>query len=268
MSFETIILKKEDGVATLTLNRPERLNAANRQMFMELRTALEEVSKDEGVRVLVLTGAGRAFCSGADIKDEAGGGEALLSDRSGTETLEFIREYPQKVTLALFHLNKPAIAMVNGLAMADGFDWALCCDIRIGSEKARFRNGFLQMALFPNTGGTWLYPRVMGLSKALELLYTDEWIEAEEALRLGVLNRVVPEGSLEKETMGLALRIAQAPPVAIRFMKEQVHKGLTLGLEEALDLAAFGEAFTLTTADHREAFAAFKERRMPRFKGK
>ncbi|MBI4234206.1 MAG: enoyl-CoA hydratase/isomerase family protein [Chloroflexi bacterium] len=267
MGFETILLEKRDHIARVTLNRPERLNAINERMFEELNAALGDVAVDTTVRVLVLTGAGRAFCASADVKEERQGGDRLLSQRSPYETREFIRSRPQGVTLHLHQMEKPTIAMVNGLAIGDGFDWVLACDIRIGCEHARFMNAFLQMGLVSNTGATWLYPRAMGSNRALELLYTGDWLEAEEAYRLGVLNRLVPAARLEEETMGLARRIAERPPIPNRLVRGMVHRGLTQSLEEHLVEAAQVEVLTLTTQDHREALAAFLEKRKPVFKG-
>ena len=268
MTYQTIILEKKDHVARLTLNRPERLNALNEQMFAELNAALDDVAGDRDMRALVLTGAGRAFCASADIKDERQGGDRLLGHMEPYQIHEFIRNGPQGVTLKLHKMEIPTIAMVNGLAIGDGFDWVLACDIRVGCERSRFMNAFLQMGLVSNTGGTWLYPRALGVNKALELLYTGEWLEAEEALRLGVLNRLVPLEELEEETIALAARIAAKAPVANRLVKGMVYRGLGQSLEEHLPEAAKAEILTLTSEDHREALAAFTEGREPKFKGR
>ena len=268
VAYQTVLLHKQDHIARLTLNRPERLNAVNEQMFGELNLALQEVADDAETRVLVLTGAGRAFCASADIKDERQGGDRLLGRQEPYDTFRFIRAGPQGVTLKLHQMDKPTIAMVNGLAIGDGFDWVLACDIRMGCEHSRFMNAFLQMGLVSNTGSTWLYTRAMGLNKALELLYTGDWLEAEEAHRLGVLNRLVPAESLEAETLALAARIAGRAPVANRLVKGMAHRGLGQSLEEHLPEAAQAEVLTLATEDHREALAAFIEKREPEFRGR
>ncbi len=268
MAFETILLEKNGQIARLTLNRPERLNALNEQMFHELNLALQDVAEDPRVRVLVLTGAGRAFCASADIKDERQGGDRLLGHKEPYETWQFIRNGPQAVTLGLHRMEKPTIAMVNGLAIGDGFDWVLACDIRIGCEHSRFMNAFLQMGLVSNTGATWLYNRAMGINKALELLYTGDWLEAEEAHRLGVLNRLVPAEDLEEETMALARRIADRAPIPNRLVKGMVYRGMSQSLDEHLVEAAQVEILTLTSQDHREALSAFLEKRKPEFQGK
>jgi len=269
MGFKTIILRKEEHIATIVMNRPDRMNALILEMFKELREALEEVNSDGDVRVAILTGAGKGFCSGADIKaGSASGGEGLRAEKSIDEVRQHIRHNPQKVTLAIRNLEKPIIAMVNGPAVADGFDWALACDLRVGSENARFMNAFVRMALFPNTGATWLLPRIIGVGKALEILFTGDWLNAEEAYRIGVLNKLVPAADLESETMALARKLAKGPPISLRLLKMQTYKGLEMSLEAALELAADGEAMTLKTEDHKEALAAFSEKREPLFKGK
>jgi enoyl-CoA hydratase/carnithine racemase len=267
LAYQTIILEKKDHVARLTLNRPERLNALNRQMFQELNTALDDVANDRELRALVLTGAGRAFCASADIKEERQEGDRLLGHMEPYQTYEFIRSGPQGVTIKLHQMAMPTIAMVNGLAIGDGFDWVLACDIRVGCERSRFMNAFLQMGLVSNTGGAWLYPRALGINRALELLYTGDWLEAEDALRLGVLNRLVPLEDLEEQTMDLAGKIAAKAPVANRLVKGMVYRGLGQSLEEHLYEAAKAEVLTLTSEDHREALAAFLEGREPKFKG-
>ena len=268
MGFETIILKKEEHIATIIMNRPDSMNALIPEMFKELKEALEEVDRDDDIRVAILTGAGRGFCSGADIKGGRKSGGGLRDERSIEESRQYIRHNPQKVTLAIRNLEKPVIAMVNGPAVADGFDWALACDLRVGSESARFMNAFVKLALFPNTGATWLLPRLVGLGKALEILFTGDWLGAEEAYQLGILNKLVPAADLENETMNLARKLAKGPPVSLKLLKNQTYRGLEMSLESALELAADGEAMTLKTEDHKEALDAFSEKREPVFKGK
>ena len=268
MDYQTIILEKKDHVARLTLNRPERLNALNRQMFRELNSALEDVANDREMRALVLTGAGRAFCASADIKEERQEGDRLLGYMEPNEIFQFIRNGPQGITLKLHQMEIPTIAMVNGLAIGDGFDFALACDIRIGCENSRFMNAFLQMGLVSNTGATWLYPRAMGVNQALELLFTGDWLEAADAERMGLLNRLVPSEDLFEETMSLAARIAGKSPVANRLVKGMVYRGLRQSLEEHLPEAAHAEVLSLASEDHREALAAFLEKREPKFTGR
>lgn len=264
MVFNTVVLRKEEYIGIITLNRPERLNAFNRQMEEELIEALAGVHADKDIKVLVLTGVGRAFCSGGDVSenmaDEYGGTAQKVSDT-------FHHVY-NGIILQLFNLDIPTIGMINGVSVGLGFDLALACDIRIGSENARFMVGFTKMGLTPAAGGAWLMPRVMGLAKAFELVYTADFLEAEEALKLGVLNRLVPAASLEKETMALARKIGENSPLTNRLAKLQMHKGLNTDLETALELGSTCQAICLTSEDTQEALAAFREKRKPVFKGR
>ena len=268
MQAKTVVVKKEDHIATITLNRPEAMNALNHSLFEEFLAALGEVNRDDDVWVVIITGAGKAFCVGVDIKEKSGGADRLLPDTTIEEGIRYARHYPQAITRAIIDLEKPTIAMVNGPALADGFDWALACDLRVASTNARFMNAFIRMAVFPNTGATWLMPRVLGMTKAFELLYTGEWLNAEEADRLGILNRLASPENLEKETMALAKRIASQAPIPIRMMKRQVWLGMETNFDAILDLAGDAEMICLKTEDHKEALAAFRQKREPVFKGK
>jgi len=262
--FENIVFSKEEYVAKIVLNRPERLNAINREMEQELTESLAEAHRDEDIRVLVLTGAGRAFCSGGDVSEnmveEYGGSVQNVSDT-------FHHVY-QEIILQLFNLDIPTIGMINGTAVGLGFDLALACDIRIGSENAKFMVAFTKMGLTPAAGGAWLMPRIIGLAKAAEFIYTADFLEAEEALRLGVLNRLVPAASLEQETTALARKISQNSPLANRLAKLQLHRGLDTDLGTALEMGATCQAICLTSEDTREALVAFREKRKPVFKGR
>jgi 2-(1,2-epoxy-1,2-dihydrophenyl)acetyl-CoA isomerase len=262
--FENIVFSKKGNVAKIVLNRPERLNAINRAMETELTEAFAEAQRDDDIRVLVLTGAGRAFCSGGDVSEnmveEYGGSVQKVSDT--------FHHVFQGIILQLFNLDIPTIGMINGTSAGLGFDLALACDMRIGSENARFMVAFTKMGLTPAAGGAWFLPRIMGLAKASEYIYTADFLEAEEALRLGVLNRLVPSASLEKETMALAKRISQNSPLANRLSKLQIHRGLDTDLGTALELGATCQAICLTSEDTREALVAFREKRKPVFKGK
>jgi 2-(1,2-epoxy-1,2-dihydrophenyl)acetyl-CoA isomerase len=261
--FESIVLTKEEYVAKIVLNRPERLNAFSRAMEQELTECLAEINNNEDIKVLVITGAGRAFCSGGDVSEnmveEYGGSVQKVSDT--------FHHVFHGIILQLFNLDVPTIGMINGAAVGLGFDLALACDMRIGSENAKFMVGFTKMGLTPAAGGAWLMPRVMGLAKAAEFIYTADLLEAEEALRLGVLNRLVPAASLEKETMALANKISQNSPLANRLAKLQLHRGLDTELGSALELGATCQAICLTSKDTREALVAFREKRKPVFKG-
>jgi enoyl-CoA hydratase/carnithine racemase len=278
MNFESVILKKEGSIATITLNRPDSLNALNQQLGEDLAQAIEEVSQDDEMRVLVITGAGRAFSSGADFQfDKVKRGE-IAPEKAEEEALpgvfqawrqgKLTHRVSEGTALALQHLGKPTIAMVNGSAIGAGFDLALACDMRIGSPRTKFSVGYTQMAVIPDLGGTWFLPRIVGISKALELIFTSELCSAEEAYRIGLLNKLVPEEKLEDETMALAKKLAQGPPVAYRLAKFSVYKGLEVNLEIALALASASENILVKTEDYKEAVIAFVEKRAPEFKGK
>ncbi len=264
MSFETILLEKKEEIGILTLNRPDRLNALNEKMYAELVQAIQEADQDDEVRVLILTGAGKAFCAGADV------GRMSAEERKARGSEEIRRGFRniQAIILGLHRMEKPTIAMVNGAAVGGGFDLACACDLRTGSENARFMSAFVRIGLFPGFGGTWLYPRIIGIPKAAEMLFTGDFMEAKDAERFGLLNRLVPAADLEKETMSLARRIANGPPIAIRLSKMQLYKGLEMDLETALKMAAACETITLTSEDHQEGVAAFREKRPPKYRGK
>ena len=264
MSFETILLEKKEYVGVLTLNRPERMNAFNEKMEAEFVQAIQQVSQDDEMRALVVTGAGKAFCAGADVGRMSG------EERKPKGAEEFRRGFRniQGIILGLQRLEKPTIAMVNGSAVGGGFDLACACDLRTGSENARFMVAFTRIGLFPGWGGTWLYARIIGIPKAAEMLFTGDFLEAKDAERFGLLNKLIPAADLEKETMSFARRIANGPPVALRLAKMQLYKGLEMDLETAMQVAAACETITLTSEDHKEGVAAFREKRIPQYKGK
>lgn len=257
MELETVLLNRAENVTTITLNRPARLNAFNRKMEDDLARALDEVSRDRTTGVLIVTGAGRAFCSGGDVSEnmaeEYGGSVQKISDT-------FHNIY-KGIILKLFDLDIPTIGMINGVAAGLGYDLALACDIRIGSENARFMVAFTRMGLTPAAGGAWFMPRLMGLAKATEYIYTADFLEAQEALRLGVLNRIVPADHLDKETRSLAARIGSNSRLANRLAKLQIHRGLNTTLDNALELGATCQSICLTSPETQQAMAAFRERR-------
>jgi len=267
MDFETIILKKEGHIAIITLNRPERMNAINSQMERELLEALADVAGDDNIRVVVLAAIGRAFCSGADI-----GVFSEWAEETEAGSIDTMRRYLrggfQKIPLMLQKMEKPTIGMINGAAVGAGCDFAFACDMRVGSENARFRNGFVRIGLVPGAGGTWLYTKLMGLGRGLEFLFTGDFLSAEEAHRIGVLNKLVPADDLEQETMELARKIAKGPPIAIRLSKMQAYEALQTDMETALNLAAACQAICLSTEDNREGVTAFIQKREAEFKGR
>ena len=269
MDYKTLIVKKENHIATVTMNRPEKLNAITPEMFEELLAAFNEVGDDLDIRVMVLTGAGdRAFCAGADVGSMRQTGEKSESEEWG---VDFIRRRTRRrehgIMKAIVRMEKPTIAMINGVCVGGGMEMASGCDIRIGSENARFRNAFVNIGLYTGWGGCYLYPRTMGFGKALEFLYTGNIMSAEEAYRVGFLNKLVPAGDLTNVTMELATTIANNPPIPIRLLKVHAWKGLPLDFEQFLDLISATEALTEATRDHAEAVAAFREKRQGVYKG-
>jgi len=271
MNYETLIYEKEDGIAKITLNRPEKLNALGYPMEPEIGMAVDEAARDDEVRVLIITGAGRGFCAGGDFRYSR-----LRTHELRPEEAEIRGEGVKgRLIQSIFHgiltlqrMDKPTIAMVNGPAVGGGFDLALACDVRIGSPNARFMVAFTRIGLVPATGGAWFLPRIVGLPKALELLYTGDFVEAEEAYRIGLLNRLVPAERLEEETMTLARKLVQNPPMSLRLDKFMAYKGLGTDLETALGLGIACENMCLQSEDHLEGLMAFAEKRQPVFRGK
>ena len=271
MNYETLIYEKEDGIAKITLNRPEKLNALGYPMEPEIGMAVDEAARDDEVRVLIITGAGRGFCAGGDFRYSR-----LRTHELRPEEAEIRGEGVKgRLIQSIFHgiltlqrMDKPTIAMVNGPAVGGGFDLALACDLRVGSPNARFMVAFTRIGLVPATGGAWFLPRIVGLPKALELLYTGDFVEAEEAYRIGLLNRLVPAERLEEETMTLARKLVQNPPMSLRLDKFMAYKGLGTDLETALGLGIACENMCLQSEDHLEGLMAFAEKRQPVFRGK
>ena len=269
--YELILYQSDPdtSIARLTLNRPDRLNALNDQMQVEIADAVAQADADPDVRVLIITGAGRAFCAGGDMNQLGGSTNGDGSGWTSGNADEVRRSFrlAQDMILGVQRCEKPVIAMVNGVATGAGLDLACACDIRIGTPRSRFMSAYVRIGLFPGFGGTWLYPRTMGsLGRAAEMLFTGEFLEAEEAYRLGFLNRLVDEEDLESTTLAMAERIAAGPPIAIRLSKMMLYKGLEFDLETAMKMAAAGETITLTSQDHVEGVAAFREKRAAEYR--
>jgi len=263
--FEAIKYDLHGAVAVITLNRPERLNAINQALREELHIALEEAKADEGVRALVITGAGRGFCAGADLSGARGSGPP--PETSQAEKLDEV-QWIGRFALGLEAFDKPMICAVNGVAAGGGMGLALGADIRLGSEATRFKTAFAERALGPDCGVSYFLPRTIGYSRAADLLLTCRMVEAEEAYRLGLIDRLVPHERLMEETMTLAAAIAEGPPVALRVTKRVLQFGAGASLEEAVRREAWGLA-TVQKArnDMAESGAAFIERRKANFTG-
>lgn len=273
MAYEEIIYTVENkNIALITINRPEAMNALTIKTHDELREAIEAAEQDSNIRVIVITGAGRGFCSGDDVKSIFGSGEGY--DEKGEQRIkdrQFAALELGKLHSGggggLLEINKPSIAAVNGAAVGYGCDLALMCDMRVASENARFGEVFLRVGLIPDEG-LILLPRLVGLAKAYELTLTTDIIDAKEAERIGLVNKVVPHDELMSATMELATKIASKPPISVKLAKEGIRRGLTMPLEEFRQWHAFAFSFVQHTEDHKEGARAFVEKREPVFKGK
>jgi len=257
-----LLYEVKDRVATITLNRPDKLNAFTGPMITAWARVLQEAQQDDNVNVVVVTGAGRAFCAGGDVA-RMGEGEPSPLDHKN-ELWEHIHRVPR----TLEAMDKPVIAMVNGVAVGAGMGMALMCDLRIASDEARFSTGYVKVGLVPGDGDTYFLPRLIGTARALELLWTSDFVDAIHAERLGIVNHVVPAAELREFTYGLAARIAEGPQVPIRMIKRLVYQSLRLDLRTHLDLVSSHMAVVRQTADHAEGVRAFKDKRPPKFRGR
>ncbi len=268
MAENHLLIEKQDRIARLVLNRPEKLNALTPTLEDDLLTAVRELGDDDAVGAVIVTGAGRAFCSGADVGGLGGGQRPTGYNAEVADDVRRRFNTPQGIILGLQKMEKPTIAMVNGIASGAGLDIAAACDMRVGTPRSRFMAAYIRIGLFPGWGGTWLYPRVMGLAKAAEMVFTGDFMEADEAYRVGMLNKLVPEEELEPATMEMARKVANGPPIALRLAKMNLYRGLEIDLETAMKFAAASETITLTSEDHREGVRAFQEKRSPDYQGR
>jgi len=275
MAFEEIMLEKEDQIATITLNRPQKKNALTYQMTVEMLAAIDDVARDHNIRVVVLTGAGEAFSAGGDFKfaevkeGEIGTQQAediwVEAQKAGHAPGQFLTPL-HKIIVALPQLDKPVIAMLKGDVVGGGFGISLACDMRVGAHNTRFLIGYSRLGLVPNTGEGWILPRLVGVGKALELMMTSEFVSAEEAYRIGLLNRLVAVEELENETKRLAQRLIRIPPVTQRMMKQQVYSALETDAQSSLIFSVACCLLSMAAEDQHEAVRAFAERRTPIYK--
>lgn len=266
MDSEGLLFNKKSGVGILTFNRPEKLNAVNDTVLRKMTSLLEQIRYDDEVKVLVLTGNGRAFCVGADV--------SRLKEWVNLDAKE---KYPNRKAymepigawmLPLVNLGKPTIAAINGLATGAGLSFALGCDIRIASDKAQFGAVWVRVGLVPDFGATQLLPQAVGVSRAFELMYTGDIFDANSAERMDLVSRVVPHDNLMNEALQLAQRVAEGPSIAIEFTKRAVLYGMNHDFESLLEFESRAVDVTMHTDDHREGAAAFLEKRKPLFKGR
>jgi len=261
---ETLVVERVDGVVTVTLDRPAKKNAINGAMWSELSDVFEEVADRPDDRVLVITGAGDAFCSGADLTDQDNS-EHLTRGVGGA--LARMRVVGRAAT-RLHDLPKPTIAAVNGVAAGAGCNLALGCDLIVASETARFSQIFVQRSLTLDFGGTWILPRLVGLHKAKELAFLGEIISAGEAAEIGIVNRVVAAAELQATVGELAGRLAALPPIPLSMMKMALNQSAHLTLAQAVELEGIAQTVNFSSADTAEAMAAFVEKREARFTGR
>ncbi len=266
MDFKDIIYRADNRVARVTLNHPETLNAYTERMVQELIAAIDLARNDEGVRVLVLTGSGRGFCSGGDVS----GSPQSRSRYHGSPMSHLLemRENMHQLVLSLHRFDKPTIAAVNGAAVAGGLTLALSCDLRIASDKARLGDTALKFGLLCDEGGAYLFPRFMGLDRALRMTLLSEVYDAKTAQELGLATEVVPHDQLGARVEELAMRLAEGAPLAVRLAKRMMYKQLQMTLDNALEDAALSVMITNPSEDAREGVRAFLEKRKPNFQGR
>ncbi len=264
MSYSSIIYEVSGGVATLTLNRAKALNALDRTITEELHKAIAEAAGDPEVRCLLITGAGRGFCAGADLtqlEDSYRKGEPVpLGD--------MLRDGYNQIILPLVHMEKPVVAAVNGVAAGAGASLALACDFRIASDQARFFQAFIKVGLVQDSGASYFLPRLVGLAKAMELAMLGPIVDANEALRLGLVTKVVPHESLMDEARAFASSLASGPTRALGLSKRALYFGVDAGLEQTMDYEADLQAQMALTADHMEGVKAFLDKREAKFEGR
>jgi enoyl-CoA hydratase len=258
--YKTLIYEKKDTIGLLTINRPDKLNALSNELMEELSRFLDDVENDEDLRVLVITGAGeKAFVAGADIQ-ELVNRDAMLGRK--------VSQTRQEIFSRIENLPVPAIAAVNGYALGGGLELALACSIRVCSEQAQFGAPEVKLGIIPGDGGTQRLPRLVGLGRAMEMVLTGDFIDAQEAYRIGLVNQIVSHDDLMDKAMSLAQKIAKRPPLAVRYAKEAVNRSQGGDRSAGYALESYLHALTCTTEDKKEGVQAFLEKRKGTFKGK
>ena len=266
MSCSQILFEKDGAVATVTMNRPEKLNAYSEVMVHEILAALADVRDDDSIRAVILTATGRGFCSGGDISRDFQYPARYRGHR--LESMLEMRENMHALIRFLYRFDKPVIAAISGAAVAGGLTLALACDFRIAAASARLGDTSLKFGLIPDEGGAYFFPRAMGMDRALKMSLLSEIYPAREALELGLVTEVVADAELMDRARALAQKLAEGPPIAMRLTKRMMYKQRTMELDNALEDAAMATLVSNYTEDVKEGTAAFHEKRKPRFQGK
>jgi 2-(1,2-epoxy-1,2-dihydrophenyl)acetyl-CoA isomerase len=260
--YETVLYEKDKGVATIALNRPEKLNAFDATMHEELYSAFDGAAADEEIRCVVLRGEGRGFSAGADLA------EVVQSTDGDPDLGEYLRSTYSRLVQRMVAIEKPIVAALHGPVYGAGVGIALACDLRIAAESAKFSVAFIKIGLMPDAGVTFFLPRVVGLGRAMQMSMLGDAVDAEEAYRIGLVNEVVPEDALAEEARKLAEQLAAMPTGALGRIKHSLYASFETDLETALEHEAEGQTFCGYTQDHKEGVAAFFERRAPEFTGR
>jgi len=258
MAYQHILVERQDGIITLTLNRPESLNAMTVEMGDEVTDLVRTLKEDKDARVLILTGAGRAFC--------AGGAKGNLQSRTAGSNTEAPKVFYQRF-LTVRQLEIPTIAAINGPAVGAGFCVALACDMRVAATNAKMGLNFVRLGIHPGMAATYTTPRIVGMAKACEVIFTGKLYTGDEAFALGLVNRVVPQEKVMEEALGLAREIAGNAPIAVRLAKRALYKNDAELLDAAIEVESEHQAYTWTTEDAREGITAMTEKRAPKFRG-
>ena len=263
MSERTLTLDIEDNIAKITMNKPERKNALDKEMINLWVSALDECKESKEVKAIILTGAGDAFCAGGD-KANLGANNKI----DPLETKNHFWDHFQRVAKKTAEIEKPIIAAVNGMATGAGMDMSLHCDIRFAAKSAFFRASYAAFGLVPGNGGTYFLPRIVGASKALELFWSTDIVKSDDALRIGLVNKVFDDDILMEETIKWIKNVLDQAPIPVRVIKRLIYQNLNMDLLSSLDLISSHMAFARTSEDHAEAIKASEEKRKPVFKGK
>ncbi|APZ55342.1 enoyl-CoA hydratase/isomerase family protein [Salipiger abyssi] len=259
---DELLFTVENGVATITINRPDKRNSFHDDMVRQWVAWLEECKTRDDVKVIVFTGTETSFSAGGDTSRFKG-----KSEQTPLQAKAGMVENTQSLARKVAEIDKPVIAAINGMAVGGGLDVALMCDVRLMASSARVAETYAKMGLIPGVGGAWFLPRIIGTAAALDMFWTSRWVAADEALSLGLVNRVFPDDTFRAEVKAYAEQIAEAAPLSVRFIKRMVYQGLNADLHSHLDTLSSHIALVRTSADHKEAVAAFKEKRKPSFTG-